>query len=80
MDKFSSYPYIKNDNEHWNIISGEDPDYDPIFPTYFDYYNQLYKIKKNSQELDIKIAKTNQYIQKNINLIKSNLDRIFINL
>jgi hypothetical protein len=78
LDEINIYHKVEDDkHDVWNIVTGEDSDYDSVYPTYSDYYNGLYKIKKNSQELDNKITQINQYIQENINLIKNKFDNSF---
>ena len=62
------------EKETWKIVQGEDPDYDLVYPTYSDYYDALYGIKKNSPDLDNKITETNNYIQDKINLVKKQID------
>jgi hypothetical protein len=57
----------------WCFIKGEDPDYDPMYSTYSDYYNALYGIK-DQIEINQKIESTNEYIQEKINLVKEKID------
>lgn len=56
----------------WDVVYGEDPDYDIVYPTYKDYLRMLYNEEKQKEniKLEDKIIEINNYIQEKMNYIK----------
>ena len=64
-----------DDEKPWDVVFGEDSDYDTVYTKYSDYYNALYGFSV-SQEFKNSIIESNNLIKDKLDMIKDKLDMI----